>query len=221
MEPRVAELLVRGGVVSRDQLNQAQEKGRNNGSTVMKELVQLGFTTEEELAQFLGRQFGIEKIDLDPGLIDDTVFAVVPPQVVQKHQVVPTKLIGSILTVAMADPTDLVAINEIKFITGYGVKVVLASPSTIKKVLDHRFGGISYDDVLKKFGDSDMEVILEQDDVNLQELQQATMEAPVVTLVNAILADAAKRRVAAIFISNLTKRFFESDFASTACFRRS
>lgn len=207
MEPRVAELLVRGGVVSRDQLNQAQEKGRNNGSTVMKELVLLGFTTEEELAQFLARQFGIEKIDLDPGLIDDTVFAVLPPQVVQKHQVVPTKLIGSILTVAMADPTDLVAINEIKFITGYGVKVVLASPSTIKKVLDHRFGGISYDDVLKKFGDSDMEVILEQDDVNLQELQQATMEAPVVTLVNAILADAAKRRASDIHIEPYEKLF--------------
>jgi type IV pilus assembly protein PilB len=101
----------------------------------------------------------------------------------------------------------LIAINEIKFITGYGVRVVLASPSAIKKTLDHRFGGISYDDVLKKFGDSDMELILEQDDVNLQELQQATMEAPVVTLVNAILADAAKRRASDIHIEPYEKLF--------------
>jgi type IV pilus assembly protein PilB len=207
MEPRVAELLVRGGVVSRDQLNKAQQKGRDSGSSVMKELVQLGFTTEQTLTEFLAKQFGIEKIELSPEEIEESVFALVPPQLTQKHQLVPTKLTGSTLTVAMADPTDLVAINEIKFITGYGVRVVLASPSAIKKTLDHRFGGISYDDVLKKFGDSDMELILEQDDVNLQELQQATMEAPVVTLVNAILADAAKRRASDIHIEPYEKLF--------------
>ena len=207
MEPRVAELLVRGGVVSRDQLNAAQQKGRDSGSSVMKELVQLGFTTEQTLTEFLAKQFGIEKIELTPEEIEEPVFNLIPPQLTQKHQLVPTKLTGSILTVAMADPTDLVAINEIKFITGYGVRVVLASPSAIKKTLDHRFGGISYDDVLKKFGDSDMELILEQDDVNLQELQQATMEAPVVTLVNAILADAAKRRASDIHIEPYEKLF--------------
>ncbi len=207
MEPRVAELLVRGGIVSRDQLNKAQEKGRDTGSSVMKELVQLGFTTEQTLTEFLAKQFGIEKIELAPEEIEESVFTLVPPQLTQKHQLVPTKLTGSILTVAMADPTDLIAINEIKFITGYGVRVVLASPSAIKKTLDHRFGGVSYDDVLKKFGDSDMELILEQDDVNLQELQQATMEAPVVTLVNAILADAAKRRASDIHIEPYEKLF--------------
>jgi type IV pilus assembly protein PilB len=126
---------------------------------------------------------------------------------VQKHQIVPLKLLGPTLTVAMADPTDLVAINEVKFMTGYGVRVVLASASAIKKVLDHRFGGVSYDDVLKRFGDGEMEVIHEQDDVSLQELQQATMEAPVVTLVNAILADAAKRRASDIHIEPYEKVF--------------
>lgn len=207
MEPRVAELLVRAGVVSRDQLNKAQQKGRDSGSSVMKELVQLGFTTEQTLTEFLAKQFGIEKIELTSEEIEESVFALIPPQLTQKHQIVPTKLNGSTLTVAMADPTDLVAINEVKFITGYGVRVVLASPSAIKKTLDHRFGGITYDDVLKKFGDGDMELILEQDDVNLQELQQATMEAPVVTLVNAILADAAKRRASDIHIEPYEKLF--------------
>jgi type IV pilus assembly protein PilB len=135
------------------------------------------------------------------------VFSLVPPQLVQKHQLVPVKLLGSTLTVAMADPTDLVAINEVKFITGYAVRVTLAPPSAIKKTLDHRFGGVSYDEVLKKFGDGEMEVIHETDDVNLQELQQATMEAPVVTLVNAILADAAKRRASDIHIEPYEKIF--------------
>jgi type IV pilus assembly protein PilB len=207
MEPRIAELLVRGGVVTREQLNQAQEKERDNGSSVIRELVRLGFTSEDNLADFLARQFGIEKVELNPTAIEDAVFSLVPPQLVQKHQLVPLKLLGASLTVAMADPTDLVAINEIKFITGYGVRVVLASPSAIKKTLDHRFGGISYDEVLKKFGDGEMEVIHEADDVNLQELQQATMEAPVVTLVNAILSDAAKRRASDIHIEPYEKVF--------------
>jgi type IV pilus assembly protein PilB len=107
----------------------------------------------------------------------------------------------------MSDPTDLVAINEVKFVTGYGVRVVLATPSNIKKILDHRCGGVSYDDVLKKFGDGEMEVVQESDEVNLQELQQATMDAPVVTLVNAILADAAKRRCSDIHIEPYEKIF--------------
>jgi len=207
MEPRIAELLVRGGIVSRDQLVQAQEKERDNGSSVIRELVRLGFTTEDTLTEFLAKQFNIEKFDLNPSEIEDSVFSLVPPQLVQKHQLVPVKLLGSTLTVAMADPTDLVAINEVKFITGYGVRVMLAPPSAIKKTLDHRFGGVSYDEVLKKFGDGEMEVIHETDDVNLQELQQATMEAPVVTLVNAILADAAKRRASDIHIEPYEKIF--------------
>ena len=207
MEPRFVELLVRGGVVTRDQLSEAQKKERENGSSITREIVRLGYTSEQILGEFLAKQFGIETVDLIPGEIDDAVFSLVPPQILQKHQLVPYKLLASTLTVAMSDPTDLVAINEVKFVTGYGVRAVLATPSSIKKTLDQRFGGVSYDDVLKKFGDGEMEVVQESDDVNLQELQQATMDAPVVTLVNAILADAAKRRCSDIHIEPYEKVF--------------
>ena len=207
MEPRFAELLVRGGIVTREQLGEAQKKERENNSSVTREVVRLGFTSEEILTEFLAKQFGIETVELVPGEIEDSIFSLVPPQIVQKHQIVPYKLLGSALTVAMSDPTDLVAINEVKFVTGYGVRVVLAVPANIKKILDHRFGGANYDDVLKKFGDSEMEVVQESDDVNLQELQQATMDAPVVTLVNAILSDAAKRRCSDIHIEPYEKIF--------------
>src|SRR3989454_105587 len=207
MEPRFAELLVRGGIVTREQLGEAQKKEREDNSSVTREVVRLGFTSEEILTGFLAKQFGIETVELIPGEIEDSIFSLVPPQIVQKHQLVPYKLLGSTLTVAMSDPTDLVAINEVKFVTGYGVRVVLAIPGNIKKILDHRFGGVSYDDVLKKFGDGGMEVVQESDDVNLQELQQATMDAPVVTLVNAILSDAAKRRCSDIHIEPYEKIF--------------
>ncbi len=207
MESRLAELLVRGGIVTREQLSQAQEKERDGSSSVSRELVRLGFTTEENLTEFLAKQFRIERVDLNPNEIEDSVFSLVPPHLVQKHQLVPLKLLGSRLTVAMADPTNRVAIDEVQFITGYTVRVVIAPPSAIKKTLDQRFGGVSYDEVLKKFGEGDVEVIHEADDINLQELQQATMEAPVVTLVNAILADAAKRRASDIHIEPYEKVF--------------
>ena len=207
MEPRFAELLIKGGLVSREQLAEAQKKERENSSSVAKEIVRLGYTNEETVTRFFGKQFSIESVELVPGEIEDAVFSLVPPHIIQKHQLIPYKLLGSTLTVAMSDPTDLVAINEVKFVTGYGVRVVLAMPSNIKKTLEHRFGGVSYDDVLKKFGDGEMEVVQESDEVNLQELQQATMDAPVVTLVNAILADAAKRRCSDIHIEPYEKIF--------------
>ena len=207
MEPRIGELLVRGGLVTREQLNEALEKEKSNGSHLVQELVRLGFTTEDQLTQFLAKQFGIEKVELANTEILDSVFNLIPPDLIQKHQIIPLRLVGSTLTVAMPDPTDLIAINEIKFITGYAVKVALASPSEIKKLLEKRFGSVSYDEVLKKFGGNEMEVIRDEEDVSLQELQAATNEAPVVTLVNAVLADAAKRGASDIHIEPYEKIF--------------
>ena len=207
MEPRIGEFLVRGGIVTREQLNAALEKEKTNGSHLVQELVRLGFTTEEQLTEFLAKQFGIERVELADLDIPDAVFNLIPPDLIQKHQIIPVKLVGTALTVAMTDPTNLIAINEIKFITGYGVKAALASASAIKKVLEKRFGSVSYDEVLKKFGGNEMEVIRDDEEISLKELQDATNEAPVVTLVNAILSDAAKRRASDIHIEPYEKVF--------------
>ena len=207
MEPRTAEILVRGGVITREQLNEALDSFKQNGSSLVHELVRLGYTTEDRVTDFLADQFGIEKVEIEGTAIPDSIFNLIPVQFIQKYQIIPLKLMTSTLTIAMSDPTNLAAINEIKFVTGYGVRVVLARASEIKKILDGRFGSVTaYDDVLKKLGDSDMEVIREEE-VNLQELQQATNDAPVVTLVNAILGDAAKRRASDIHIEPYEKIF--------------
>lgn len=207
MEPRIAELLVRGGIVTREQLDKALESEKKNGANLSQELVRLGFTTEHHLTEFLAKQFGIESVDLENLEVQDAIFSLVPPALIQKHQLIPLKLVGSSLTVAMSDPTNLVAINEVKFITGYGVRVVLAGASSIIKLLKKRYGMVSYDEVLRKLDDNEMEVIQEEEEVDLQELQKSTMEAPVVTLVNAILADAAKRSASDIHIEPYEKVF--------------
>ena len=86
MEPRIGELLVRGGIVTREQLNEALEKEKSNGSHIVQELVRLGFTTEDQLTQFLAKQFGIEKVELADADIPDSVFNLVPSDLVQKHR---------------------------------------------------------------------------------------------------------------------------------------
>lgn len=207
MEPHLAEVLIRGGIVTREQLREASEKEKKNGSNLVQELVKLGFTTEDQIVEFLAKQFGIERVSVENISLQESAFNLVPPQLIQKHQIIPIRLAGSTLIVAMTDPTHLAAINEIKFITGYGVRVVLASASEIKKVIEKRFGSISYEDVLRKFQEGEMEVIHGEEEVNLKELQEATMEAPVVTLVNAVLADAAKRRASDIHIEPYEKVF--------------
>ena len=102
MEPRIAELLIRGGIVSREQLTEAHKQEKENNSSISKEIVRLGFTTEEILAEFLAKQFGIEFVELVSADIDDAVFSVVPPQILQKHQLIPINLIGSSFTNAIA-----------------------------------------------------------------------------------------------------------------------
>jgi type IV pilus assembly protein PilB len=207
MEARLGDVLVRGGLVTREQLNEALGREKENGSNLVQELVRLGFSTENQLTEFLAKQFGLQKVELNNNEIPNNVFNLVPPPLIQKHQVVPVKLVGSTLTLAMTDPTNLAALNEIKFITGYGVRVVLATSSTIRTVMELRFGTVSYDEVLKKFSETGVEVIREEEDVNLAELQEATNEAPVVTLVNAVLADAAKRLASDIHIEPYEKVF--------------
>ncbi len=207
MEPRLGELLVRGGLVTREQLKEALEKEQSNGSSVIQELVRLGFITEDRLTEFLAAQFGIEKASLEGVEIPPAVFDLVPAELVQKHQIVPLKLTGSTLTVATTDPTNLIAINEVQFITGYGVRPVLALPSEIKKVLERRYGKVSYDEVLRKFGDGEVELIQSDEEINVEELQQSTQEAPVVTLVNALLSDAARRGASDIHFEPYEKVF--------------
>ena len=207
MEPRTAEILVRGGIITREQLNEALQVFKQNGSSLVHELVRLGYTSEDQVTDFLADQFGIEKVEIDGVDIPDSILNLIPAQFIQKYHIIPLKLMTSTLTIAMSDPTNLAAINEIKFVTGYGVRVVLARASEIKKILDERFGSTNfYDDVLKKLGDNDMEVIKEEE-VNVQELEQATNDAHVVTLVNAILGDAAKRRASDIHIEPYEKIF--------------
>ncbi len=133
---RLGELLVRNKLISESQLTKALEEQRVQGGRLGASLIKLGFIKEDELAAFLSRQYGVPSINLNEFEIDAGVIRLVPPEVAQKYQIIPINRAGSTLIVAMSDPSNIFAIDDIKFMTGYNVEVVVAPEASIKTAID-------------------------------------------------------------------------------------
>jgi type IV pilus assembly protein PilB len=206
MNSRLGELLQRRGDLTADQLVRALEAQREHGGSLASQLVRLGFITEEQLLGYLQREYRlpvVEPLSLD---IARDILNVVPQALVVKHHLIPTSLVRSTLTVAMADPSNLIAINEVKFLTGYDVKVAVAAPSAIQAAIERYYDTqTNYDEVLSQLGNESVEVLHDEDHVDLKELERATEEAPVVRLVNALLTDAIRKRASDIHIEPYEK----------------
>jgi len=205
MTSRLGDLLQRRGDLNAEQLAQALEAQREHGGALVTQLVKLGFVTEEKLLAYMEREYRLPIVD--PLSLDITkeVLNVVPQTLVQKHHIIPTSLNRSTLTIAMADPSNLIAINEIKFLTGYDVKIAVAAPAAIQAAIEQYYGGAHFDEVLSQLGNESVEVVRDTDDIDLQELERATEEAPVVRLVNALLTDAIRKRASDIHIEPYEK----------------
>jgi type IV pilus assembly protein PilB len=132
MSSRLGEVLQKRGDLSADQLGKALEQQREQGGALSTHLVKLGFVTEEKLLSYLEREYRLPVVDPLSLDIPREVLAIVPQTLVLKHHLVPTSLVRSTLTLAMADPSNLMAINEVKFLTGYDVKVAVAAPTVIQ-----------------------------------------------------------------------------------------
>jgi len=137
------------------------------------------------------------------------VLRLVPATLVQRHHLIPINLSGSSLTVAMSDPSNLVAINEVKFLTGYDVKIAVACVSSITAAIEENFEQetTAYTDVLTELETDDVEVIDKSEDIDLKELEKATEDAPVVRLVNAVLTNAIKRRASDVHLEPFERMF--------------
>ncbi len=205
---RLGELLVRNKLISEVQLAKALEEQRVQGGRLGASLIKLGYIKEEELAAFLSRQYGVPSINLSEFEIDPGVIKLVPPEVAQKYQVIPVNRAGSTLIVAMSDPSNIFAIDDIKFMTGYNVEVVVAAEASIKQSIDKYYDqSASFDEVMGDLEDIDLELVEEGDDVDVKDLAAASEDAPVVKLVNLILTDAIKRKASDIHIEPYEKSF--------------
>ncbi len=205
---RLGELLVRNKLITEKQLTTALEDQKTAGGRLGASLVKLGFLQEEDLAAFLSRQYGVPSINLSEFEIDPGIIKLIPAEVVQKYHLIPVNRAGATLIVAMSDPSNIFAIDDIKFMTGYNVEVVVAADASLKQAIDKYYDqSASFDDVMGDLDDIDLEVVDDEDQIDLNALQQATEDAPVVKLVNLILTDAIKKKASDIHIEPYERTF--------------
>jgi len=205
---RIGELLVRQNMLTAEQLKRARDDARTNGARLGHQITKLGYLQETELTEFVAKQYGLPSIDLAEFEIDRDVIKLIPEEVAIKHIVIPVNRAGSTLILATADPSNIFAIDDIKFLTGYNVEVVVASEVAIKAAIDKYYDkSASFADVMSDLDVEDLELIQDEDDVDVGELARESEDAPVVKLVNLILTDAVKRNASDIHIEPYEKEF--------------
>mgnify|MGYP001293629217 CR=1 FL=1 len=204
---QLGEILVREKVVSPDKMDQARREVEKRGGRLAGVLAQLGLVEENKLVNFMSRQYGVPSLALKETDIDPEVINLIPRDVCERHILVPVNRHGSTLIVAMSDPSNIYAIDDVKFLTGYNVEVVVASEQDIKKAINTYYESKEFSSMLSEFEDTELELLGDEESVDIDELERSTEEAPVVRLVNLILLDAIKRQASDIHIEPYEREF--------------
>ena len=136
MAAKLGQLLIASNIISEDQLKEALILQRREGGRLGTNLVKLGHITEEKLVGFLSRQYGVPAINLSDYKIDPSVLKLVPVDIARKYLIMPVARVGATLTIAMADPSNVFAIDDVKFMTGYNVEVVVSNESSIVRGIE-------------------------------------------------------------------------------------
>ncbi|MBF5044732.1 type IV-A pilus assembly ATPase PilB [Aggregicoccus sp. 17bor-14] len=208
MSGRLGELLVRENLISVQQLRKAQEEQQKSGARIGTALIKTGAIEESKLTDFLSKQYGVPAINLKDFDIDPEIIKLVPKEVAEKHLVIPVNRAGPSLIVAMCDPSNIYAVDDLKFLTGYNIEAVVASEVSIREALEryHAEKGPSLEDLVGEVTE-DVEVAQAEDEANIAEMARAADDAPVVKLVNLILLDAIKKGASDIHIEPYEKDF--------------
>jgi type IV pilus assembly protein PilB len=209
---RIGDLLIRDGLVTREQLVAAAQDARHANTRLGYSLVKLGFIAEADLTRALAKQFRVPAVDLDRVVIDPRIIKLIPADQALKHLVLPLRRVGRVLTVAMANPTDGGAIDNLKFITRHDIEPVIAGEFTLRKHLDQYYQ-LKEDDTLNQLlesmdgaGGDELELLEDRDDeVSVAALQAQIDDAPVVRLINGLLTDAVLRGASDIHIEPFEK----------------
>jgi type IV pilus assembly protein PilB len=211
MSQRLGDLLVKEKIITPEQLEQANKVQKEQSCRLGSALVKLGFLTDEDVTNFLSRQYGVPAINLSYFEIDPAVVKLIPFETAKRYQILPLSRVGASLTIAMVDPTNVFAMDDIKFMTGFNIEPVVASESSIQSGIEKAYGTTQGDDletVMQSMtDDADVEVQAEEEQIGLADLEKAADEAPVVKLVNLVLTDAVKRGASDIHIEPYEKEF--------------
>jgi len=209
MSSRIGDLLLRAGMLTEEQLSEALAHQQVQSCSFGVAVTALGFVKEPALVKTLSEQYGLPIATLDGVTPDPDTLSLIPHELATKHTLLPIELSGNTLRVAMSDPSNILALNDIKFITGKDIQVLVAPESELRAMLEKLYdSGVSYDSIMEDIADgSDVEIVSSEDELDLQALERATEDAPVVKLVNAILTDAIKKGASDIHIEPYEKTF--------------
>ncbi|MFH1463176.1 MAG: type IV-A pilus assembly ATPase PilB [Pseudomonadota bacterium] len=207
---RLGELLVREKLITPMQLRRAMEDQRGTGGRLGHALTKMGYLDENALTSFLAKQYGVPSINLSEFEIDPEVLKLIPKEVANRHQVIPINRSGNTLMVAMADPSNIYAIDDLKFVTSYNIDVVVASETAIAEALEKYYTStVSFDDVMIDFAEDEEDLEFAEDmeeDINVLDLEKSAGDAPVVKLVNLILLDAIRKNASDIHVEPYEKQ---------------
>ena len=210
MNERIGELLVKENILSSAQLSKAREEAASHGRRLGAQITALGFMDENELSEFVAKQYGVPSINLSDFTIEPEVIALIPEDVATKHNVVPVNRAGSTLILATADPSNIFALDDIKFLTGYNIQPVVASEQSIRAAIETYYAEPEediLDDVMAGFDDAGIDFVAGEDDEDARKMAKEAEDAPVVKLVNLILTDAIKKMASDIHIEPYEKSF--------------
>jgi type IV pilus assembly protein PilB len=207
MSVRLGEILIKESLITQDQLEKALDFQRSNGGKLGSCLTKMGFITDDDITGVLSRQYGVPSINLKFYEIDPNVIKLIPQDTALRYQVIPLSRVGSVLTIAMTDPTNVFAMDDIKFMTGFNVEPVVASESAIGDAIVRFYGGggsnhEELSNLMKDLVDEDQELELAADEqeMDASALEKAAEEAPIIKLVNLILTDSVKRGASDIHV---------------------
>jgi type IV pilus assembly protein PilB len=200
MSARLGEILVKEKLINEDQLKQALVFQQKNGGRLGTVLIKMGIISDDAITEVLSRQYGIPSINLKYYEVDPSVIKLIPQDTALRYQIVPLSRVGATLTIAMTDPTNVFAMDDIKFMTGFNVEPVVASEASVSEAIAKFYGSTQTDEeltkVMKDLGaedGGDLELAAEEQEMDLAALEKAAEEAPIIKLVNLVLTDAVKR----------------------------
>jgi type IV pilus assembly protein PilB len=197
--------LLEVGLLTEEQVQAAQRLASSEGGSALSHLLRMGVLTEQDLLRFLSDHFGTPGIHLDETEIDPAVIRLIPAEVATKYQVIPVRREGRKLVVAMANPANFFAIDDIKFITGLEVEALVATETQIRRAVDKYYDSAeSMAEVMKSIED-DIEVVEEEEEEEAQGADLGADEAPVVKFVSSLISDAVRRGASDIHIEPYEK----------------
>jgi len=206
----LADVLLRQGLINQQDLKKAQEYQGEKGGTLSEVLVRLKFVKEEQVVIGLAEQLGIPHMKLSHYILDPKVMKMIPARVVRKEKVIPLSRSGNTLTIATADPLNVLMIDNLRAITGCNIQAIVATPSEINQVIGDYYSTVatgSLAELIEESGSEDtVEVVRDAESVDLDKLMKEAEEAPIIKLVNLVLSRAIKDRASDVHIEPFEKK---------------